>query len=208
MAVLLGLTPDMVPIVTPVLTGKIRSFGFGHTNSEELKYGIHPFTVGYRNASETTQARMQISQHAMLLDGAAPHLEDIVTLATTKRVRMLRTCLQVSITLDAYRVILYTCFGPTHQVSSACSRHLGKKPGQLPTQPLIPLFMAQWVQLCLNMWFQDLACLPEQVVAPDLQELFQDFHLDNLWQPHLMAAYVTRTPGNPATTLTLPLPGL
>jgi hypothetical protein len=101
MAALLGLAPDMAPIITPALTGKIISFKFGHSNSNKLEYGIHTLTVGYRNVSETMQARMQISRHAMLLDGAAPRLEDMVTLAATEKVRMPRTCLQDSITLDA-----------------------------------------------------------------------------------------------------------
>jgi hypothetical protein len=47
-------------------------FNFGHSNSNELEYGIHPFMVGYHNSEEATQACLQVTQHAMLLDGAAP----------------------------------------------------------------------------------------------------------------------------------------
>jgi hypothetical protein len=44
-------------------------------------------------------------------------LEDVVTLVVTEKVRMPWTCLQVSITLDAYRVILHTCLGEAHQLT-------------------------------------------------------------------------------------------
>ena len=115
-AATLGLAPDLAPIITPALVSKITAFQFGHTNGDELEYGIHPFTVGYRNPTEATHARLQVTQHAMLLDGATPRLEDVVTLAASEKVRMPQTCLQVSITLDAYRVILHACFGAAHRL--------------------------------------------------------------------------------------------
>jgi hypothetical protein len=36
-AAVLGLAPDLAPIITPSLTGKITSFSFGHTTSDELE---------------------------------------------------------------------------------------------------------------------------------------------------------------------------
>jgi hypothetical protein len=216
-AALLGLAPDLAPIITPALTTKITSFSFGHSNSDELEYGIHPFTVGYRNSAEATQARLQVTQHSMLLDGAAPRLEDVVTLAASEKVRMPRTCLQVSITLDAYRVLLHTFLGPEHRITvefdaftASWKARAAQFEAQLHTQPLIPLYVIRWVQLRLNMWYQDQARLPDQVAAPDLQELFQDFRLDNPWHPRIPAAYVTRSPGAPAPapiTTTRPTPG-
>jgi len=199
-AAALGLAPDLAPIITPALTGKITAFAFGHSNSDELEYGIHPFTVGYRNADETTTARSQVTKHAMLMDGAAPRLEDVVTLAATEKVRMPRTCLQVSITLDAYRVILHTCLGEAHRLTiefdaftASWKARAAQFEAQLVHHPLTPLYVVRWVQLRLNMWFQDQGRLSVQVSPPDLQELFQDFRLDNPWHPRIPAAYVTRS---------------
>lgn len=72
---------------------------------------------------------------------------------------MLWTCLQMSITLDAYHIILHTCLGHTHQLTvefnaftalwKACAAQFE---AQLTQHPLIPLYMVWWVQLCLNMW--------------------------------------------------------
>ena len=42
----LGLALDLVPIITPALMGKLMAFNFGHSNSNELEYGIHLFTIG------------------------------------------------------------------------------------------------------------------------------------------------------------------
>jgi hypothetical protein len=55
------------------------------------------------------------------------------------------------------------------------------------------------------MWFQDQAHLPVQVSVPDLQELFQDYRLENPWYPRIPAAYVTRSAVQ-ATTIA-PVPG-
>jgi hypothetical protein len=109
---------------------KIAAVSFGHANSDELEQGINPFTVGYRNQDETTEARTQATQHAMLMDGAAPRLADVITLAASEKVRMPRTCIQVSITLDNYRVVLHTCFGPDHRKkrrSLIISPHPGRR---------------------------------------------------------------------------------
>lgn len=59
--------------------------------------------------------------------------------------------------------------------------------------------MVHWVQLCLNLWYQDQVHLPDQVSALDLQELFWDYCLENPWYPLIPAAYVTRAPTHPAT---------
>lgn len=68
----LGLAPDLAPIITPALMGKITAFAFGHSNSNKSEYGIHPFTIGYQNANEEMAACTQVTQHTMLMDGAAP----------------------------------------------------------------------------------------------------------------------------------------
>jgi hypothetical protein len=219
-AAALGLAPEQAPIITPGLAGKITAFAFGHSNSEELEYGIHPFTVGYRNADEATAARIQVTQHTMLMDGAAPRLEDVVTLAATEKVRMPRTCLQVGITLDAYRVLLHTCFGPAHRLTAefdaftaSWKARAAQFEAQLAEHPLIPVYVVRWVQLPLNLWFQDQGRLPEQVAAPDLQELYRDFRLDNPWRPGIPPAYVTHPvvpPGvgpRPAPTAARPTAG-
>jgi hypothetical protein len=84
----------------------------------------------------------------MLLDGAAPCLEDVVTLAASEKVCMLWTCLQVSITLDAYRVLLHTCLGQAHRLTTefdafpaSWKARAAQFEAQLPTQPLIPLYV-------------------------------------------------------------------
>jgi hypothetical protein len=114
----LGLVLNLAPLITPELAAKIMAFNFGHSNSDELEYGIHPFMVGYHNLEEAIQACLQVTQHAMLLDGPAPQLEDVVTLAALEKVRMLWTCLHLSITLDAYWVLLHTCLGPAYRLTT------------------------------------------------------------------------------------------
>jgi hypothetical protein len=62
--------------------------------------------------------------------------------------------LQVSITLNAYRVLLHTCLGLAHRLTTeldtfttswkACAAQFE---AQLPTQLLIPLYVVWWVQL-------------------------------------------------------------
>lgn len=211
-AVALGLAPDLAPVITPALVAKIAAFSFGHANSDELEQGINPFTVGYRNQDETTEARTQATQHAMLMDGAAPRLADVITLAASEKVRMPRTCIQVSITLDNYRVMLHTCFGPDHRLTAefdyftaSWKARAAQFEASMGGEPLIPLYVVRWVQLRLNMWFQDQARLPVQVSVPDLQELFQDYRLENPWYPRIPAAYVTRS-AVPAPTI-VPVPG-
>jgi hypothetical protein len=146
------------------------------------------------------------------MDGAAPRLANVITLAASEKVRMPRTCIQVSITLDNYRVVLHTCFGPDHRLTAEFDYFTASwkaRAAQFETsmggEPLIPLYVVRWVQLRLNMWFQDQARLPVQVSVPDLQELFQDYRLENPWYPRIPAAYVTRSAVQ-ATTIA-PVPG-
>jgi hypothetical protein len=101
----------------PSLTLKIISFGFEHPDCEDLEQGIHPFIMGYCTLAESNLAHQQSRQHALLLDGAAPRLTDLVTLQSSDKVHLPSTCLQVSITLDNYRVLLHTFFGPVHRLT-------------------------------------------------------------------------------------------
>lgn len=115
----LGLAPDLAPIIMSASTAKITAFTFSHANSDELEQGIRPFTMGYQNAEETMCTCLQATQHTMLLDGATPRLEDIIILAAREKVCMPQTCIQVSINLDNYRVILHTCLGTDHHLTMA-----------------------------------------------------------------------------------------
>lgn len=100
-------------------------------------------------------------------------------LAASKKVRMPQTCIHVSITLlDNYRVIIHTCLGPDHHLTrgfdaftASWKARVAQFEVPMVTKPLIPLYVVHWVQLHLNMWYQDQAHLLDQVSAPDLQEL-------------------------------------
>jgi hypothetical protein len=153
----LGISPDNAPYVMQSLTSKIVSFGFGHPDCEDLEQGIYPFTMGYRTLAKLTLARQQSRQHAMLLDGAVPRLTNLVTLQSSDKVRLPSTCLQVSIALDNYRVLLHTFLGPVHCLTYEfdCFAATWKaKSAQLEQQmgeyPLTPIYVVRWVQLRLN----------------------------------------------------------
>ena len=215
MVLTLGISPDTAPYVTPSLTSKIVSFAFGHPDCEDLEQGIHPFTVGYRTQAESNLARQQSRQHALLLDGAAPRLTDLVTLQSSDKVRLPSTCLQVSIPLDNYRVLLQTFFGPIHRLTYEFDRFTATwkaKSAQFEQQmgeyPLTPIYVVRWVQLRLNVWFQNQARTNDATDAPDLQELFRKFDLQDSWHPRVPAAYLLRPLATPAPAPTLPRPVL
>jgi hypothetical protein len=174
--------------------------------------------VGYRTQAESNLARQQSRQHALLLDGAAPRLTDLVTLQSSDKVRLPSTCLQVSIALDNYRVLLHTFFGPVHRLTYEFDRFTATwkaKSAQFEQQmgeyPLTPIYVVRWVQLHLNAWFQNQARTNDTTDAPDLQELFRKFDLQDSWHPRVPAAYLPRphallTAAAPAPTLPRPTP--
>ena len=78
---------------------------------------------------------------------------------------MPQTCIQVSITLDNYRVILHTCLGPEHCLTrefdaftALWKARAAQFEVSMLTEPLLSsLYVVHWVQLHLNMWYQDQA---------------------------------------------------
>jgi hypothetical protein len=205
----MGVAADVTPIVTPSLAAKLVTFSFGHPNSDDLNEGIHPFTVGYQSPVEADHARAQAQQHAMLMEGAAPRLADVVQLASTNTVRMLTTCLQAGITLESYKVLLQACLGGDHPLTVEYSGFVRTWPQfatkfeiQMAEHPLTPVLVIRWVQLRLNVWFSEQAASPLDLAVPDLQRLYRDFKLDVPWHPSIPAAYITRP--RPTTTVTPP----
>jgi hypothetical protein len=79
---------------------------------------------------------------------------------------------------------------------------------QLVHHPLTPLYVVQWVQLRLNMWFQDQGRLSVQVSPLDLQELFQDFRLDNPWHPRMIRFGPLLKGSIPAPIVAIRIPGV
>jgi hypothetical protein len=198
-ALLMGVAADSAPIVTPSLAAKLVTFNFGHPNSDDLNEGIHPFTVGYRSPTEADHARAQAQQHAMLMEGAAPRLADVIQLASTDKVRLPTTCLQAGITLESYRVLLQACLGADHPLTLEYSTFVRTWPQfapkfehQMSSQPLTPVLVIRWVQLRLNVWFTEQAASPLALVTPDLQRLYRDFRLEVPWQPSIPAAFTVR----------------
>jgi hypothetical protein len=59
MALSMGASADVSPIMIPSLAAKLVTFSFGHPNSNDLNEGIHPFTVGYRTPTKADHARAQ-----------------------------------------------------------------------------------------------------------------------------------------------------
>jgi hypothetical protein len=197
MALSMGALADVSPIVMPLLAAKLVTFSFGHLNSDDLNKGIHPFTVGYRTPTKADHVRAQAQQHAMLMEGAAPRLADVIQLASTDKVRLPTTCLQAGITLESYKVLLQACLGTDHPLTTEYSNFVRTWPQfapkfelQMAAQPLTPVLVIRWVQLRLNVWFNEQAASPLCLVTPDLQKLYRDFRLEVPWQPSMPPAYL------------------
>jgi hypothetical protein len=136
----------------------------------------------------------------MLMGGAAPRLADVIQLASTDKARLPTTCLQAGITLESYRVLLQACLGVEHPLTAEYSNFVRTWPQfapkfelQMGTQPLMPALVIRWVQLRLNVWFNEQAASPLCLVTPDLQQLYRDFRLEVPWQPSLPTAYLVQT---------------
>jgi hypothetical protein len=201
----MGAPADVSPIVTPSLASKLVTFSFGHPNSDDLNEGIHPFTVGYRSPAEADHARAQAQQHAMLMEGAAPRLADVIQLASTDKARLPTTCLQAGITLESYRILLQACLGAEHPLTIEYGNFVRTWPQfapkfehQMSTQPLTPVLVIRWVQLRLNFWFTEQAASPLCLETPDLQQLYRDFKLEVPWQPSMPHAYLVQPRPTPA----------
>jgi hypothetical protein len=110
MALSMGALANVSPIATPLLVAKLVTFRFGHPNSDDL--------------TEADHARAQAQQHAMLMEGAAPCLVDIIQLASTDKVRLPTMCLQAGITLESYKVLLQACLGAEHLLTTEYSNFI------------------------------------------------------------------------------------
>ena len=62
----------------------------------------------------------------------------------------------------------------------------------MAAQPLTPALVIRWVQLRLNIMFNEQAASPLCLVTPDLQQLYRDFRLEVPWPPSLPTAYLVQ----------------
>jgi hypothetical protein len=206
-------------LITPTLATKIVMFQFGQTNMDDLEEGIQPFSVAYRNPTDTRAAKDNAENYDLLHQGAlGATMPDIVQFRETDKVVMPTTAIQVSATLRQYRVLLHMLLQSTQPLTrefdSFCAAWTLDETNineVCTTTPCFAALVLRWLQLRVATWFKNQTQSGGvNVPIPDLVELLQKISLQEPWQPRIPPRYLANpTPAVPAQhTVPGGLPGL